>query len=99
MAVEARYVVVRKGEEVLSTTDKKQADEYDKMLDIADAMSDLISRSGVTMNEQDNEELSVYLAQHKNELLTALGVKKAKPKVKVSIQTENSSKSLEKSSV
>lgn len=80
MTVETRYVVVREGEEVLSTTDKKQADEYDKMLDIADAMSLFLEQSKITMAERDREELSVYLAQHKTELLTILGAKKAKPK-------------------
>ena len=80
MTVETRYVVVREGEEVLSTTDKKQADEYDKMLDIADAMSLFLEQSKVTMTERDREELSIYLAQHKTELLTILGAKKAKSK-------------------
>jgi len=36
MAVESRFVVIRHGVEVQTFMDKKAADEYDKMLDMAD---------------------------------------------------------------
>ena len=35
MAVEVKYVVIREGEEKMSFTSKKEADAYDKMLDMA----------------------------------------------------------------
>jgi dsDNA-binding SOS-regulon protein len=35
MAVETKYVVVRKGEEKMSFASKKEADSWDKMLDLA----------------------------------------------------------------
>lgn len=82
MAVETRYVVVRNGEELLSTTDKKQADEYDKMLDMADSLFDLMGNSGLELDETLQEKLSVYLAENKDDVLVALGAKKAKPKQK-----------------
>lgn len=82
MAVETRYVVVRNGEELLSTTDKKQADEYDKMLDMADSLFDLMGNSGLELDETLQEKLSVFLAENKDDVLVALGAKKAKQKPK-----------------
>ena len=78
MAVETRYAVVKKGVEVLLTTDKKHADEYDKMLDVADALSQLIEQSGCQLDERLTEELSIYLAKNKAQVLTALTAKKLK---------------------
>ena len=40
MAVETKYVVVRKGEEKMTFANKKDADAWDKMLDMADAFTD-----------------------------------------------------------
>ncbi len=76
MAVETRYVVVRNGEEVRTFVDKKSADEYDRMLDMAAAMSDLIEASGVTLSEDALEQLGIYLATNKDEVLYALMAKK-----------------------
>ena len=39
MAVEVRYVVTHKGEEKLVTTDKKEADQYDKMLEVGENLA------------------------------------------------------------
>jgi len=36
MAVIVKYIVVRNGEEKMTFATKKEADAYDKMLDIAD---------------------------------------------------------------
>ena len=38
MAVEIKYVVVRNGEEKMTFVSKKEADAYDKMLDMADEL-------------------------------------------------------------
>lgn len=81
MAVETRYVVVRNGEEVKTFVDKKSADEYDRMLDMAAAMSELIEASGVKIKEDLLEELGVYLASNREEVLYALQAKK-RPKSK-----------------
>ena len=38
MAVEIKYVVIREGEEKMSFASKKEADAYDKMLDLAEVL-------------------------------------------------------------
>jgi dsDNA-binding SOS-regulon protein len=82
MAVESRFVVIRNGIEAKTFMDKKSADEYDKMLDMADNLSLMFAQSSVELSDSANEELSIYLAQHREEVLVALLAKKpAKPNV------------------
>lgn len=76
MAVIIRYVVERNGAEKMTFTSKAEADAYDKMLDIADELTQFISGSALLADEQLTEALSLYMAQHKDELLVALGAKK-----------------------
>lgn len=78
MAVESRYVVIRKSVEVETFMDKRAADEYDKMLDIADGLSDIFEQAPVELSESTREELCVYLAQNREDVLVALQAKKAK---------------------
>jgi len=78
MAVESRFVVIRQGVEVETFMDKKAADEYDKMLDMADNLSEMFEQAPVELSEPMREELSIYLAQHREEVLIALQAKKAK---------------------
>jgi dsDNA-binding SOS-regulon protein len=78
MAVESRFVVVRQGVEVQTFMDKKGADEYDKMLDMADSLAELFARAPVELTETDIEELAVHFAQHRDDVLVALQAKKAK---------------------
>ena len=40
MAVETKFVVVRKGEEKMTFASKKEADAHDKLLDMAEAFTD-----------------------------------------------------------
>lgn len=81
MAVETRFVVVRNGEELKTFMDKKQADQYDIMLDRADALSEVINKSPLELDEAQLEKLSIYLAENRDDVLVALGAKKvAKPK-------------------
>ncbi|QDP02246.1 YebG family protein [Thalassotalea sp. PS06] len=84
MAVESRFVVVRNGVEVETFMDKKTADEYDKMLDMADNLSVLLEQSELKLNDDSIEEISIYLAKHREDILIALQAKKpkvVKPKV------------------
>jgi dsDNA-binding SOS-regulon protein len=82
MAVESRFVVIRHGVEAKTFMDKKSADEYDKMLDMADNLADVFAQSPIALSESAAEELSIYLAQHREEVLVALLAKKAtKPAV------------------
>jgi dsDNA-binding SOS-regulon protein len=78
MAVESRFVVIRQGVEVETFMDKKAADEYDKMLDMADNLSEMFAQAPVELSEEIREELSVYLAQNRENVLVALQAKKAK---------------------
>ena len=65
--IEIEYIVKdRKGTERLRTTDKKAADAYDKALENAERLADLLRHDGVLPNlpEHDLEELTIYLAQN-----------------------------------
>ncbi len=77
MAVESRFVVIRHGVEAKTFMDKKSADEYDKMLDMADNLADVFAQSPIELSDSASEELSIYLAQHREEVLIALLAKKA----------------------
>ncbi|CAM3485670.1 MULTISPECIES: YebG family protein [Yersinia] len=68
MAVEVKFVVVRQGEEKMTFTTKKEADAYDKMLDLADNLAEWLSQSPLTMEEEQREALSFYLAENKDVL-------------------------------
>ena len=76
MAVESRFVVIRHGVEAKTFMDKKSADEYDKMLDMADNLVDVFAQSPIELSDSASEELSIYLAQHRDEVLVALLAKK-----------------------
>jgi dsDNA-binding SOS-regulon protein len=81
MAVETRYVVIRSNrnneeQEVMTFTDKRSADDYDKMLDMADAMFEVLHNSNIDLPEQQCEELSVFLAKQREDVLIALQAKK-----------------------
>ncbi|MGF1738960.1 YebG family protein [Photobacterium satsumensis] len=83
MAVIIKYVVERNGEEKMTFTSKSEADAYDKMLDMADEMFTLLSESELFEDEAKQEELSLFLAQKREDVLVALGAKKkAAPKKK-----------------
>lgn len=79
MAVESRFVVIRNGVEVETFMDKKTADEYDKMLDMADNLSVLLEASPLELSEKSIEDLSVFIAKNREDVLVALQAKKPKP--------------------
>ncbi|PKF51504.1 YebG family protein [Enterovibrio nigricans] len=83
MAVIVKYVVERNGEEKMTFTSKADADAYDKMLDMADELFELLSKSEVVGDEAQREELSLFLAQNREDVLCALGAKR-KPTPKAS---------------
>ncbi|MDG1751262.1 MAG: YebG family protein [Thalassotalea sp.] len=92
MAVESRFVVIRQGVEVETFMDKKAADEYDKMLDMADNLAELFENATLELSESMREELSVYIAQNREEVLIALQAKKPKaakkPASKAAVQSD-----------
>lgn len=66
MAVEVKYVVVRKGEEKMTFVSKKDADAYDKLLDMAEVFSDWLGASAIGLEEEQLEALGMYLAENKD---------------------------------
>lgn len=66
MAVITQYVVQHKGVDKLVTTDKKEADQYDKMLDIADNLVEYIQAKGIALDEALAEELGIVIAKNKD---------------------------------
>ncbi len=92
MAVESRFVVIRHGVEAKTFMDKKSADEYDKMLDMADNLVDVFAQSPIELSDSTSEELSIYLAQHREEVLIALLAKKAPNKKPVKKVTAKAAK-------
>ncbi|NLS13099.1 YebG family protein [Vibrio sp. SM6] len=76
MAVIVKYVVERNGEEKMTFTSKADADAYDKMLDVADELYDLLGKSEMLTDDAQQEDLAMFLAQNKEELLYALGAKR-----------------------
>ncbi len=83
MAVIIKYVVERNGEEKMTFTSKADADAYDKMLDMADALFTVIEKSELLEDEGKREELAMFLAENREDVLEALGAKrKPAPKKK-----------------
>lgn len=72
MAVITQYVVQHKGVDKLITTDKKEADQYDKMLEVADNLSTYIGAKGIELSDEVAEELSILLAKNKDSVAKLL---------------------------
>jgi len=97
MPVIIKYVVERDGIEKMTFASKAEADAYDKLLDTADDISQLLSSSHLLTDETQVDTLSMYLAQNKETLLQALGSKrKSKPTAKSS-STQDQQMSLDAS--
>ncbi|NLQ17696.1 YebG family protein [Marinomonas sp. M1K-6] len=85
MPVIIKYVVERDGIEKMTFTSKAQADVYDKLLDTAEALYDILDQSQLANDRSQKEALSMYLAEHKDLLLEVLSnKKKTTPKSKKS---------------
>jgi len=66
MTIIVKYVVEHNGEEKLVTTDKKEADKYDKMLDVADNLNSYIAAKGLKLDSALAEELTILLSRNKD---------------------------------
>ncbi|BFM50697.1 YebG family protein [Marinomonas sp. THO17] len=91
MSVIIKYVVERHGIEKMTFTSKAEADAHDKLLDTAEALTQLLSASQLITDDALKEALAMYLAEHKNSVIDALGPKKkstSKKKSTPSPQTE-----------
>lgn len=80
MAVIAKYVVVRNGVELDQTfTDKKEAESYDRMLDAAEGLSELIKTGDhgvVNLDPKVIDEIAMILAKNAATVTTILKVVK-----------------------
>ena len=76
MPVIIKYVVERDGIEKMTFTSKIEADAYDKLLDTADAIYEVLDQSKLAGDHNQKEALSMYLAENKDSLLDILGNKK-----------------------
>ena len=74
MAVEIKYVVIREGEEKMSFASKKEADAYDKMLDLAEVLNDWLVASPLEMDDVQRDTMAMWLAERKESLQHILRV-------------------------
>lgn len=72
MAVIVKYIVVRNGEEKMTFVTKKEADAYDKMLDIADNLFDFLGSADINIEESQKEEISLLMAQRREDIMPIL---------------------------
>ncbi|MGI2105574.1 YebG family protein [Shewanella frigidimarina] len=72
MAVITQFVVLREGVEKMTFISKKEADAYDKMLDISDNLVPFLIKADLGLDENKCEQLAFYLANNKDELSNLL---------------------------
>lgn len=72
MAVEVKYVVIREGEEKMSFASKKEADAYDKMLDLAEVLETWLAQGPVTLDDEQREHMAMWMAEQKDTLNTII---------------------------
>ena len=68
MAVTIQYLVVRNGIEKMTFINKKDADAYDKLLDLAEHLDEVLQSAPITLNETDREALALFLAENQDQL-------------------------------
>jgi len=91
MAVITRYIVERNGEEKMTFVSKKDADAYDKELDIADNLQGMLKESELEIDDSVIEEISLYLARNRDAVSTLLKGSKPKNNAAESKQKSDSS--------
>lgn len=63
MAVETVYRSSRDPERLFM--DKAEADRHDKMLELAERLSEVLSRAVPSLNETQAEEAGIFMARHR----------------------------------
>jgi uncharacterized protein len=56
----------------MSHVTKKEADAYDRVLDAANCISQLLVKSGIDINEDDLEVLSIFIADNARAVMQIL---------------------------
>jgi uncharacterized protein len=87
MAVVTLYMSDR--DQNKSFNDKKEADNYDKMLELAENVSIWLEKSIAGLSEDQSESIGLLLAENKDELLKAL---KGKPEVLLNLDDKTTEK-------
>ena len=64
MAVEVVYRSSRDLERLFM--DKAEADRHDKMLELAELLSEVLHKAVPSLNEQQGEELGIYMAKNRD---------------------------------
>ena len=80
MAVIVQYIVEREGVQKMTFVSKKEADAYDKMLDISDELLTLLGEGELGVEDEKLEEIALYLAKNANQAAAILKGAKPKPK-------------------
>ena len=65
MAVIVQYIVVRNGEQKMTFTSKKEADAYDKLLDISDQMYTFIESAKLDIDADKLDKLAFFMAENR----------------------------------
>jgi dsDNA-binding SOS-regulon protein len=63
----------------MTFTSKAEADAYDKLLDTAEALYEILDQSELAGDHSQKEALSMYLAQNKDSILSVFSNKKKSP--------------------
>jgi dsDNA-binding SOS-regulon protein len=64
MAVEVVYRSSRDQERLF--VDKAEADRYDKMLELAEGLSEVLQKAVPSLSEKQVEDVGIYLAKHRD---------------------------------
>lgn len=64
MAVEIVYRSSRDPEQLFM--DKAEADRHDKMLELAETLGEVLQKAVPSLSEQQAEEVSIYMARHRD---------------------------------
>ncbi len=85
MAVIVQYIVERNGIQKMTFDNKKEADAYDKELEISEEMSVLLEQANIAIDDKHMEELCLFIAKNKEQAMTIL--KGSKPKAEKSAKS------------
>jgi dsDNA-binding SOS-regulon protein len=72
MAVLVKYVVIRNGKEEMTFSTKKEADAYDRMLDIAEGLYHFLHTAEVDIADEKLDDLAFFMAKHREPLAKLL---------------------------
>jgi uncharacterized protein len=72
MAIIVKYVVVSHGKEDMIFNTRKEAEAHDKMLDIAERLYAFLQASELNMAEDTLDALTLFIAQHREQIGTIL---------------------------